>query len=119
MELMEGLTLLATDTVGNDSVFLLVVLIGLCAMLFGLGIVSIILMVNAFKEDEFGAGILMFMLAVFAIVVASIGIYAAAKPQETVYKVTIDESVSFVEFNERYEVIEQDGVIYTIIPKGE
>lgn len=31
-----------------------------------------------------------------------------------IYKVTIDESVSFEEFNKRYEVINQDGLIYEI-----
>lgn len=37
------------------------------------------------------------------------------------YKVTIEDSVNFNEFNEKYEIIEQDGKIYTIkerIPDG-
>ena len=36
----------------------------------------------------------------------------------TYYKVTIDDSVSFNQFNERYEIYEQDGAIYTIYEKG-
>ena len=32
----------------------------------------------------------------------------------TQYKVTISEEVNFVEFNEKYEIISQDGKIYTI-----
>ena len=36
------------------------------------------------------------------------------REQITRYQVLIDESVSFVEFNERYEIISQDGTIYTI-----
>ena len=32
----------------------------------------------------------------------------------TQYKVTISDTVNFVEFNEKYEVLEQDGKIYTI-----
>ena len=32
----------------------------------------------------------------------------------TKYKVTISDTVNFVEFNEKYEVLEQDGKIYTI-----
>ena len=35
----------------------------------------------------------------------------------TYYKVTIDDSVSFNQFNERYEIYEQDGTIYTIYEK--
>ena len=30
------------------------------------------------------------------------------------YKVTISDTVNFVEFNEKYEIISQDGKIYTI-----
>lgn len=33
------------------------------------------------------------------------------------YKVTIDETVSLNEFNSKYEIIEQEGKIYTIIEK--
>ena len=33
---------------------------------------------------------------------------------ETQYKVTIDDSVSLNEFNEKYEVISQEGKIYTV-----
>ena len=33
------------------------------------------------------------------------------------YKVTISDDVNFVEFTERYEVIEQDDKIYTIREK--
>lgn len=36
-----------------------------------------------------------------------------------IYKVTIDESVSFEEFNKRYEVINQDGLIYEIKERTE
>lgn len=34
-----------------------------------------------------------------------------------VYKVTIDDTVSMKEFNERYEILNQDGLIYTIKEK--
>ena len=30
------------------------------------------------------------------------------------YQVLIDDSVSFIEFNDRYKIINQDGAIYTI-----
>ena len=32
----------------------------------------------------------------------------------TDYVVTIDESVNFIEFSERYEIISQDGALYTV-----
>lgn len=33
---------------------------------------------------------------------------------ETHYQVTISDEVNFNEFNERYEIIEQNGLIYTV-----
>lgn len=33
---------------------------------------------------------------------------------ENHYKVTISDEVNFIEFNNKYEVIDQDGLIYTI-----
>jgi hypothetical protein len=35
------------------------------------------------------------------------------------YKVLIDDSVSFIEFNEKYEVVNQEGTIYTVIEREE
>lgn len=35
------------------------------------------------------------------------------------YQVTIDENTNFVEFYEKYDLIKQDGKIYTIEVKGE
>lgn len=37
----------------------------------------------------------------------------------TEYKVTIDETVGYLEFTEKYEVLNQDGEIYTIALKEE
>lgn len=34
------------------------------------------------------------------------------------YKVTIDDNVSLKEFNERYEIIDREGEIYTIVEKS-
>ena len=48
------------------------------------------------------------------------GIIISNQPSDIIqYQVTIDESVSMVEFNERYEVIEVEGKIYTIVEKEE
>ena len=36
----------------------------------------------------------------------------------TKYKVTIDDTVNFKEFNDRYEIKDQDGEIYTIVERA-
>ena len=41
-------------------------------------------------------------------------IFAQPTGYETHYKVTIDDSVSMNEFNEKYEIIDQEGKIYTV-----
>lgn len=74
--------------------------------------------VFACQEDSGFAGLLMF--GVMFITVGLIISIPAAKTTvdpieyETLYKVTIDDSVSMTEFNEKYEVIEQEGKIYTV-----
>lgn len=51
-------------------------------------------------------GIITLLLAVACLLLAV--------PQNTQYKVTISDNVSFKEFNEKYEVISQNGDIFTV-----
>ena len=57
--------------------------------------------------------------SILALFVVLIGMYMDCTTQDKVgeyiqYKVTISDDVNFVEFTERYEVLEQDDKIYTI-----
>ena len=45
------------------------------------------------------------------------GLLAEPTEYETEYKVTIDDTVSMNEFLERYEIIDQEGKIYTVREK--
>lgn len=38
-------------------------------------------------------------------------------PPKTHYQVVVDKDVNFVEFTNKYEVIEQEGAIYTVVEK--
>ena len=72
-------------------------------------------------EDSVGSGLVMFGLT-FIIVSLILCMVLATNnvnptKYETQYKVTIDDSVSMTEFNEKYEVIEQEGKIYTVREK--
>ena len=51
-----------------------------------------------------------------AAIAISLAMILTAKelPPETRYNVIVDESVSFTEFNEKYEVIKQEGRIYEV-----
>lgn len=63
------------------------------------------------------AGIQSFLLVfVVALWVSSLTAIATEHPTayETHYKVTVDDNVSMNEFNEKYEIVSQEGKIYTI-----
>ena len=42
------------------------------------------------------------------------GIFATPASYETHYKVAIDDSVSMNEFLDKYEILDQEGKIYTV-----
>lgn len=44
--------------------------------------------------------------------------YSTPVEYKTQYRVTIDETVSMIEFYERYEIVEQEGKIFTIEEKS-
>ena len=65
---------------------------------------------------------LLTVLTIFFAISLFFGISIAAfapRKEETRYQVIIDDSVNFNEFNERYEIISQEGLIYTITEKME
>jgi hypothetical protein len=82
-------------------------------------IISIIAgFIFACQEADIFAGLLMFGCMLIG-VGSLLGIVAGKKcvnptKYETHYKVTVDESVSMMEFNEKYEVLGQEGKIYTV-----
>lgn len=54
---------------------------------------------------------------IIGLMIAAIIVCVTAKEVptgKTIYQVTISDSVNFKDFNEKYEIIEQDGKIYTI-----
>ena len=61
-------------------------------------------------------------MIIFFVVSLLFGMFIAAfspREEETRYQVIIDDSVNFNEFSKRYEIIDQDGLIYTIVDKTE
>ena len=60
------------------------------------------------------AGIFAFLLCATIFGVGGVGEYETG---EYIYKVTIDDSVSMNEFLDKYEIIDQEGKIYTVKEK--
>lgn len=116
---MSGVEILATEEVAivwenwNWKGFLLTV-----GLVF---FVSIIAGMLTSASDDWGSGVTIFLI-VFIAGSALFGTLAGCttgKPieYETQYKVIIDDSVSMNEFTEKYEIIDQEGKIYTVREK--
>ena len=107
--MMEGVEILATGTMGIGST----VNWGL-TIIIGLVIGGIIGMCVGFYDQSISAGLGIGILIFFA--AAALTAIATEKPAYTIpiYKVVIKDSVSMNEFSERYEIINQEGKIYTI-----
>lgn len=71
-----------------------------------------------FGTDRIAMGIVCFVLMACSMVAAILG---GTDNKHSVnhieYKVTIDESVSMTEFMDKYEIIDQEGKIYTVKEK--
>ena len=110
--MMDGITVLSQETVSTLSV---AIPLGIISLL--LFIVSFVLTIKLFCDGEDGIAMLSIISTVAALILVVVCTIDAFDPPETTYKVTIDETVSFQEFSERYEIVEQDGLIYTIKEK--
>lgn len=112
MELMEGLTLLSTSVENNSPVFWFLTILSFSVLL-----ASIFLTVMSLTDREYVATVFCVVLVVVSLCITGICLDGVDDPIKTIYKVTIDESVSMVEFYDRYEIIDQDGLIFTISEK--
>ena len=91
----------------------LLLVVGLLGSLMGIAFFII-------AGQEHSCGGIIFSSFCSLICLSLIGIciyYYANKAPTTYYKVTIDDTVNFKEFNDRYEITDQDGEIYTIVEK--
>ena len=110
---MDGVTILATEQVVSSSTFnwwafvIVFVAIALFALLFG------------YVYDVLGEALLYVLFGACCIIGGVIGGFGFSIPTayETQYKVTVTSDVSMAEFYERYEVIEQEGLIFTVKEK--
>lgn len=103
---MDGVTILNSYTSGSGfNIFNII-------LLFLLGVILPIVIIDYYTTRKFD-----FFIIDFLLVIVFILCYMAGNPKNSsydVYQVTIDETVSFKEFNEKYKIISQKGRIYTI-----
>lgn len=109
-DVLEGVTILS-EGIGYPLPFGAMIGLGvvgsacLCALMAGI----IIAFINRDTDMILPCAICALLSVVFLTLV-----FISFKNNYPTYKVTIDDNVSFVEFNEKYEIIKQDGLIYEV-----
>ena len=105
---MEGVTILSIGTAMLGLSWHTAIII--CLFLF-----AIIYALNPWEADfgwRIGCAIYVFVLSLIVLAVGAVD-----TTEVTEYKVIIDDSVKYVEFTEKYEIIDQEGEIYTVREK--
>ena len=107
---MNGVEILSSETIYNTILPEYWLGIGLgCALLF------VFAMSLCFANDHIILGCIYIALALGSVIVGGLGgAYSKTDISYTEYKVTIDDSVSMNEFLDKYEILDQEGKIYTV-----
>ena len=114
--MMEGITVLSQNYISNTVGD--IVLLILATLLFILALFVILYSLKIMREQDKSTGFLflLFLLPIAVLFTVCLIGYVKNNPY-TEYKVTISNEVKLKEFNEKYEIIDQDGEIYTIVEK--
>ena len=115
---MEGVRILAETAVYtySDTFFV----IGLLGIIFGLSLlISFGIIWIEFKESWCGIGALVGLI-ILTCGVTCANMYASSRTfSHTEYKVIVEDGVVFNQFFSHYEILEQEGEIYTVKEKGD
>lgn len=107
---MKGITIL------NEFIYtgeILAPWFGIGIAAFIIGLFGLIICSTIIKPRQRLLTVLAISFAISLFFGISVGAFAPRK-EETRYQVIIDDSVNFHEFNERYKIIDQEGLIFTI-----
>lgn len=118
--MLNGITILNSYDIINpewdDNIFPAVIFT--CITIAGIALIIYILHDQKRIKEAFVPSFIVILFTLFSMVMS---IYAFTHLPEnkyqTRYDVTISEDVTFNEFNSKYEVVKQSGLIYTIIEK--
>ena len=110
---MTGVEILSSEAIYNTILPEYCLPIGLiCAVLL------IFAMAASYSTDHIILGTICILLAFGIGIVGSLGgTYSETDINHTEYKVIIDDSVSMNEFLDKYEILDQEGKIYTVKEK--
>jgi len=112
--MIDGITIL-NETIKftadwKDLIFAIIILVTT--------IFFLVLALYAFKDKFAGIGVMILIFTLAFGFSSFVGFYVYFnKTEYKEYQVTIDDSVKMNEFNQRYEIRDQEGKIYTIVEK--
>lgn len=110
---MTGVEILSSEAIYNTILPEWCLAIGLLAML-----AFIMIMAWQFATEHIVLGFICLVLALGSVLVGTLGITENKNDINHIeYKVTIDDSVSMNEFLDKYEILDQEGKIYTVREK--
>lgn len=111
---MDGVTILATEQVVSNSAF------NWWAFVIVFVVIALVSLLLGYLGDILDEVLLYVLFGVFGVIGGVIGGFAFGIPTayETQYKVTVTSDVSMAEFYEHYEVIDQEGLIFTVKEKN-
>lgn len=113
--MLDGITILNTiNEVNQEATSTSYILAGVTAFFLVIGFIFIVVGIKEHEEQITKCGIVILIMATLASLATSI---STVSVEHTYYEVTIDESVSMVEFYNKYEIIEVRGQIYKIKEK--
>ena len=108
--MIDGITVLSTSELVTVNIGCFIfAIIGACVFGTGLFIFA--------ESNDFVIGSIVGIIGVLMITFTIISGNLTKTTGEYEYKVTISDEVNFVEFNNKYEIVDQDGLIYTIREK--
>lgn len=111
--MMEGITILSqSDIYYITNIALAHIFPGGIVMFFGL-LMSLFFFENHFTKT----GITLLLIGCAGLVSVIAGFCMPQKFNHIQYKVSVDEEVNLIDFTNQYEIIEQEGLIFTIKEK--
>ena len=107
---MNGVEILSSEVIYNTILPECCIGIGL-----GFGIVFITLCFVCWANEKLLVSIIPALFVIVSIAISSLGgTYSKTDINHVEHKVTIDDSVSMNEFLDKYEILDQEGKIYTV-----
>ena len=116
---MTGVEILSSAEVASEFVFNWTAFWIAATAMF---VFTLLLGISVTISESYESGLILFclILGIVAGIVLGViigGLFRTPIAYETHYKVTIDDSVSMNEFLDKYEILDQEGKIYTVKEK--